>query len=67
MPTQVPLLTTERKDDEQPNTKYIILSPGDMVYVPEEDAIHSQIDWSNKNKIAKMVLIILISLTAQSG
>lgn len=44
--------------DEHPNTKYIILSPGDMVYVPEEGAIHSQIDWSNKNKIANRVYIM---------
>lgn len=44
--------------DEHPNTKYIVLSPGDMVYVPELEEIHSQIDWSNKNKIANRVYIM---------
>ena len=53
--------------DEAPNSKYIVLSPGDMVYVPEENENISQIDWGNTKKISKRIYIksrifILISV-----
>ncbi|NOT93256.1 MAG: hypothetical protein HOP05_16510 [Ferruginibacter sp.] len=44
--------------DEDPNSKYIVLSPGDLVYVPEEGEIMNQIDWSNKKKIAERTYIM---------
>ena len=51
--------------DEQPNTKYIVLSPGDLVYVPEEGENSKQIDWNNKSKIASRVYIMKSSNNSQ--
>lgn len=44
--------------DENPNSKYIVLSPGDLVYVPREGEKVSQIDWSDKKRIAERVYIM---------
>lgn len=44
--------------DEDPNSKYIVLSPGDLVYVPEEGKETSQIDWGNKKAIAERIYIM---------
>jgi len=44
--------------DEDPNKKYIILSPGDLVYVPEEGEKDNQIDWNNKKKISQRIYIM---------
>ena len=44
--------------DEDPNSQYIVLSPGDLVYVPEEGEILNQIDWDNKKKIADRAYIM---------
>lgn len=45
-------------NDEDPNTEYLTLSPGDLVYVPEADEQINQIDWSNKKKIAERTYIM---------
>ena len=37
--------------DESPGSKYITLSPGDLVYVPKENDNTSQIDWSDKEQL----------------
>ncbi|MEI9810800.1 MAG: type II CRISPR RNA-guided endonuclease Cas9 [Bacteroidota bacterium] len=39
-------------------SKYIILSPGDLVYVPEEGENNSRIDWHNKKNIANRIYIM---------
>ncbi|MBU2267823.1 MAG: hypothetical protein KKB15_06850, partial [Bacteroidetes bacterium] len=44
--------------DENPNSQYIILSPGDIVYVPEENENINQIDWNHKKKIADRTYIM---------
>lgn len=44
--------------DEDVNTNYIVLSPGDLVYVPEEDETINGIDWNNIKKIANSVYIM---------
>lgn len=44
--------------DENPNSKYITLSPGDLVYVPKENENTSQIDWNNKKAIADRLYIM---------
>ncbi len=44
--------------DESPDSKYIILSPGDLVYVPKEDENVNHIDWDNKKAIAGRVYIM---------
>ena len=44
--------------DEDPNCEYIILSPGDLVYVPEEGEAIKQIDWSDKKKLANSSYIM---------
>ncbi len=38
--------------------KYIVLSPGDLVYVPEINEQINQIDWSNKKNIAEKTYIL---------
>ena len=44
--------------DEDPNCDYIILSPGDLVYVPEEGENYGQVDWTNRKKIADRIYIM---------
>ena len=44
--------------DESPDSKYVVLSPGDLVYVPEEGENSNHIDWSHKRKIADQVYIM---------
>ncbi len=44
--------------DEDPNSEYIILSPGVMIYVPEEGENINGIDWNNRKKIADRVYIM---------
>lgn len=38
--------------DEAPYTNYIVLSPGDLVYVPMEGENPNHLDWDNKSQIA---------------
>ncbi|MDO8995959.1 MAG: hypothetical protein Q7U77_04990, partial [Sediminibacterium sp.] len=44
--------------DENPDSEYITLSPGDLVYVPKEDESINQIDWKNKKGIADRTYIM---------
>jgi CRISPR-associated endonuclease Csn1 len=44
--------------DEIPGTKYIVLSPGDLVYVPNEGENINQIDWTNKKQIAPKIYLM---------
>ncbi len=44
--------------DETPNSHYMVLSPGDIVYVPEPDEIINQISWDNKKRIADRTYIM---------
>lgn len=44
--------------DENPNSRYIVLSPGDLVYVPKKDEVISQINWHDKKSIAARVYIM---------
>ena len=44
--------------DEDSNTQYIVLSPGDLVFVPEAGENFSQIDWGNKKKVAEKIYIM---------
>lgn len=44
--------------DENPNSQYIVLSPGDLVYVPKEGENIGQIDWDNKKALAERIYII---------
>lgn len=44
--------------DELPNTKYIVLSPGDLVYVPIADENINNVDWSNKKEIASRIYLM---------
>jgi len=44
--------------DENPNSHYIVLSPGDLVYVPREGETIANIDWDNKNILAERVYIM---------
>ena len=50
--------------DENPDNKYIVLSPGDLVFVPEEGVNENQIDWNNKRKIADQAYIMKSSSTS---
>jgi len=50
--------------DESPDSKYVVLSPGDLVYVPEEGENLNQIDWNNKKKIADKIYIMKSSSTS---
>lgn len=51
--------------DENPNSTYIILSPGDLVYVPKKDEVVSQINWNDKKAIAERVYIMKSSNNGQ--
>lgn len=44
--------------DESPGSKYIVLSPGDLVYVPKEGEDMSQIDWTNRKAISERLYIM---------
>ena len=44
--------------DEDPSTDYIVLSPGDLVYVPEKGENSNQIDWADKIKIVDKIYIV---------
>jgi CRISPR-associated endonuclease Csn1 len=50
--------------DDNPKSRYIVLSPGDLVYVPQEDEIISQIDWKNKKQLASRIYIMKSSESA---
>jgi hypothetical protein len=52
--------------DEEPNSTYIVLSPGDLVYVPEEGKSISQINWDDKKSIADRVYIMKSSQDYQA-
>jgi len=43
--------------DEKPDSQYIVLSPGDLVYAPEPDENIEQIDWSDKRQLANKIYI----------
>jgi len=51
--------------DEDPSSKYIILSPGDIVYVPEEGEKNNQINWNDKKFISKRIYIMKSSNNGQ--
>ena len=44
--------------NDEPNKQYIVLSPGDVVYVPEPEENITQIDWNDKKKIASRCYIM---------
>lgn len=44
--------------DELPETKYIVLSPGDLVYVPNEEENTNQIDWKNRKNLASRIYLM---------
>ncbi|HNP53637.1 MAG TPA: HNH endonuclease domain-containing protein, partial [Ferruginibacter sp.] len=44
--------------DENPDSQYTVLSPGDMVYVPHENENISSIDWSDQKKLADSIYIM---------
>ena len=44
--------------DENPESSYIVLSPGDLVYVPREDERVDSIDWSNKKAVSERIYIV---------
>jgi len=44
--------------DDSPNSRYIVLSPGDMVYVPQDGEDIGSIDWHNRKAIAERVYIM---------
>ncbi len=51
--------------DEEPFSKYIVLSPGDLVYVPEEGEKYNQIDWNDKSKLTNRIHIMKSSSNGQ--
>jgi len=51
--------------DDNPNSKYIVLSPGDLVYVPDEGENINAIDWTNKKQIAGRIYIMRSSNKGQ--
>ena len=52
--------------DQNPNCKYVVLSPSDLVYVPEAEEKVNLIDWTNKKKIAERVYIMKSSQDYQA-
>lgn len=44
--------------DENPNSRYTVLSPGDLVYVPREGENTNEIDWSNIKANAERIYIM---------
>lgn len=44
--------------DEDPNSTYVVLSPGDLVFVPSIGENTNQINWSDKKTIAEKVYIM---------
>jgi len=51
--------------DQNPDAGYIILSPGDTVYVPTADEDVTQIDWTDKKKIVERLYIMKSSNKGQ--
>lgn len=51
--------------DENPASKYIVLSPGDMVYVPREKESISSIDWNNHQSIANRIYVMKSSQNSE--
>lgn len=51
--------------NEEVNVKYITLSPGDLVYVPIEEEIVKDIDWSNTKILANRIYIMKSSNNGQ--
>jgi CRISPR-associated endonuclease Csn1 len=52
--------------DESPESKYVVLSPGDLVYVPRPDEQINSIDWNNKKTIADRTYIMKSSQDYQA-
>ncbi len=44
--------------DENSGSKYVVLSPGELVYVPREDECISKIDWENKKDLSDRVYLM---------
>jgi CRISPR-associated endonuclease Csn1 len=44
--------------DENPDSQYIVLSPGDLVYVPNEGETAQNINWEDKKKISDRIYIV---------
>lgn len=44
--------------DENPNSNYIVLSPGDLVYVPQEGENINEINWDNIKEISPNIYIM---------
>lgn len=44
--------------DENPQSQYIVLSPGDLVYVPKTEERAGQINWSDKKTISERIYIM---------
>jgi len=44
--------------DENPNSQYIVLSPGDLVYVPKDGETAANIDWNNKKAVAERIYLM---------
>ncbi len=56
--------TKEDLGEDKPGYKKIILSPNDLVYVPELDENMKSIDWNNKKKISERIYKV-VSFTGQ--
>lgn len=52
--------------DEDPNSQYIVLSPGDLVYVPKEEENLLNVDWNNKGSVADRIYIMKSSQDYQA-
>lgn len=50
---------------EKPGYRTIILSPNDLVYVPEDDEAINSIDWSNKQNISERIYKVVSFSKAQ--
>lgn len=44
--------------DANPSSEYIVLSPGDLVYVPDEEENIAFTDWSNTKRLADKIYIM---------
>ena len=50
--------------DNKPDVKYIVLSPGDVVYVPERGQKADKIDWTDRKRIVERAYIMKSSNTS---
>jgi len=50
--------------DVKPDSQYIILSPGDLVYVPTEEEKNNKIDWNNKKALAERIYVMKSTQTS---